>query len=110
MFMIVIDDRIGASDQTKDERGGEGERREEEHLERRHAEAGRFDEVDHAAVLHAGVHDQHPQIADRDREIPEGHDRALHRERRLAVGELESGRRDEHLAEREEAHRAAPAT
>ena len=61
-------------------------------------------------LSYPGVHDQHPEIADRDREIPKRHDRALHRERRLAVGKLETGGGDQHFAESEQRIRQAPAT
>ena len=94
MLSVVVGHRVGAGDEAEDERGGEREDGEEKHLKCRHAEAARFNESIDDRVFHAGVDDQHPKIADCDREIPESHDRALHRQRRLAVGELESGRRD----------------
>ena len=40
----MIDHRISAGDETEGERGRKGEHGEEEHLERRHPEAGRGDE------------------------------------------------------------------
>lgn len=43
--------------------GNEREHSEEKHLERRHAESARLDEADHRVILHAGVHDQPPEIS-----------------------------------------------
>ena len=41
-------------------------------------------------------------VAQRHRQQPEAHDRRLHPARRLAVGELEPGDRDQHLAHRDQ--------
>ncbi len=53
-------------------------------------------------VAHRRVGDQHPQVADRCGQIPETHHHALHRLRCLAVSELQTGRRHQHLAKRQQ--------
>ena len=74
----MVRDRITARDQSEDKGEDKRERGEEKHLERGHAEPARLDGIDHAFVFYARVHDQDPQVANRDRELPERHDRALH--------------------------------
>ncbi|KAG1262178.1 hypothetical protein G6F65_014728 [Rhizopus arrhizus] len=80
---------------TEGQRRDEGEAGEEEHQERRLAQAGPGDLVGHRVVAHRGVGQQHPQVADGG----EAHHHALHRLRRLAVGELQAGGRDQYLTE-----------
>src|SRR5204863_8940531 len=89
MLSIMIEDGIRAGDQTERERGGEGEPGEEEHLKCGHTEASGGDEPSDQRVLHSGVCNQYPKIADCYRQIPKRHDRTFHRERCLAVGEFE---------------------
>jgi hypothetical protein len=60
------------------------------------------DHAAHRVVADSGVGEQHPQVAEGDREHPETHDHALHRFRRLAVGEFQSGGRHQHFAEGEQ--------
>ncbi|KAG1451110.1 hypothetical protein G6F57_016249 [Rhizopus arrhizus] len=96
---VVVDHTIAFRVPTEGQRRDEGEAGEEEHQERRLAQAGPGDLVGHRVVAHRGVGQQHPQVADGGGQVPEAHHHALHRLRRLAVGELQAGGRDQYLTE-----------
>ena len=59
---VVVCHRISSGHEAESEGCGERKRRKKEHLERCHAEAARFDEVDYGGILHARVRHQHPEI------------------------------------------------
>src|SRR5688572_12263391 len=98
---IVILHRITPRIPAKAERDDDGERREEEHEECVLREAGFRDARNHCLVAHGRIDQQHPEVADRHRQVPERHDHAFHREWRLAVRELEPRRRYQHFTERQ---------
>jgi diguanylate cyclase (GGDEF)-like protein len=81
---LLVAPRIEREGQRRQQR----EAREEEHLEGRDREPGRGDPGGDRLAADADVGQQHPEVADGHRQAPEAHDHALHRDRRLAVGEL----------------------
>ena len=74
----MIDHRVGPGHETEGEGSGKSEDGKEEHLERRYTKASGSDEACDGAVLHPGIRDQDPEVADGDGQIPKGHDRTLH--------------------------------
>ena len=66
----MVHEAVAPGDEAEGESGDKGERGEEKHLASRDAEVRRGDELCHSGVLHRGIQDQHPQVADGHREIP----------------------------------------